>query len=98
MLMRQITLLGAIVGSGIVLMAGRTSNSTSQEQKAYTPHIDPAEFTTKVDNKYFPLKPGTTFFYDGGAERDEMAVTHHTKKVMGVECVVVNDKAWENGK
>jgi hypothetical protein len=100
--MRQITLWSAIIGSVLVLMAGCTSSSqekaSTQEQKAYAPHINPAEFTTKVDNKYFPLKPGTTFFYDGGAERDEFAVTHSTKTVMGVECVVVNDKAWENGK
>jgi hypothetical protein len=104
--MRQITLWSAIIGSVLVLMAGCTSNSSSQEKastqkKAYAPHINPAEFTTKVDNKYFPLKPGTTFFYQGnkqGSTRDEMAVTHSTKKVMGVECVVVNDKGWEAGK
>src|SRR5215212_9037351 len=100
-LMRQITLWSAIIGSVLVLMAGCTSNSSSQEQKAYTPHINPSEFTTKVDSHYFPLKPGTTFFYQGnkqGSTRDEMAVTHSTKKVMGVECVVVNDKGWEAGK
>ena len=104
--MRQITLWSAIIGSVLVLMAGCTSSSSSQkeqqastqEQKASTPHINPAEFTTTIDNEYFPLKPGTTFVYEGGAERDEFAVTHSTKKVMGVECVVVNDKAWENGK
>jgi hypothetical protein len=76
----------------------KAQERTAQEQKAYAPHIDPAEFTTKVDNHYFPLKPGTTFVYEGGQERDEMAVTHHTKKVMGVECVVVDDRAWEGGK
>jgi len=96
--MRQITLWSAIIGSVLVLMAGCTSSSSTQKEKAYAPHINPADFTTKVDNKYFPLKPGTTFFYDGGAQRDEFAVTHSTKKVMGVECVVVSDKAWENGK
>ena len=37
--MRQITLLSAIIGSGLVLMAGCTSNSTSQKEKAYAPHI-----------------------------------------------------------
>jgi len=96
--MRQITLWSAIIGSVLVLMAGCTNSSSTQKEKAYAPHINPADFTTKVDNKYFPLKPGTTFFYDGGAQRDEFAVTHSTKKVMGVECVVVSDKAWENGK
>ena len=67
-------------------------------QKAYAPHIEPADFTTKIDNEYFPLKPGTTFVYEGAAERGEMTVTHDTKKVMGVECVVVDDRAWEDGK
>jgi hypothetical protein len=93
--MRAITLLSAIIGSGLVLMAGCTSSS-SQEKKAYAPHIDPAEFTATIDNEYFPLKPGTTFVYEGGgAEHSEMSVTHDTKKVMGVECVVVEDKEWE---
>ena len=27
-----------------------------------------------------------------------MSVTHQTKKVMGVQCVVVDDRAWEDGK
>jgi hypothetical protein len=58
--MKAITLWSAIVGSMLVLMAGCTSNSSSQEQKAYTPHINPAEFTTKVDNEYVPMKPGIT--------------------------------------
>jgi hypothetical protein len=95
--MGQRAVLSAIVGSVIVLLAG-CANSSSQKQKAYTPHIDPADFTTKIDNAYFPMKPGTTFIYQGGTERGEMSVTSDTKKVMGVECVVVDDRAWEDGK
>jgi hypothetical protein len=97
MLMRRITLLSAIIGSVLVLMVGCTSSS-SQGHKAYAPHIKPADFTTKLDNEYFPLKPGTTFVYEGGAERGEMTVTYDTKKVMGVECVVVDDRGYEAGK
>src|SRR5215217_1970345 len=44
------------------------------------------------------MKPGTTFLYEGGTEHDEMRVTHQTRKVMGVECMVVDDRAWEDGK
>ena len=95
--MRRITLLSAIIGSVLVLVVGCTSSS-SQKEKAYAPHINPANFTTTIDNKYFPLKPGTTFVYEGKGEHDEMSVTHDTKKVMGVQCVVVDDKAWEGGK
>jgi hypothetical protein len=101
MFMRAITLWSAILGSVLVLMTACTSNSSSssqKEHKAYSPHIDPAHFTTKIDNEYFPMKPGTTFLYKGKGERDEMSVTHQTKKVMGVECVVVDDRAWEDGK
>src|SRR5215204_4093205 len=111
--MKRITLLSVILGSMVILAAacdgsssgnaGGNANGTAKTtqkttQEAYAPHIDPAKFTTKVDNKYFPLKPGTTFFYEGGSQRDEMTVTHDTKKIMGVECVVVNDKGWEDGK
>ena len=95
-LMRQITLMSAIIGSVLVLVGGCTSSSS--QGKAYAPHINPADFTTTIDNKYFPLKPGTTFVYEGGAQHSEMTVTHDTKKVMGVQCVVVEDKEWEDGK
>jgi hypothetical protein len=76
-------------------MAGCTGGSSSQEQKAYTPHIDPAEFTTTVDNEFFPMEPGTTFLYEGGTEHSEMTVTSDTKMVMGVECIVVDHREWE---
>jgi hypothetical protein len=103
-LMRRKAVLGALVGAVLVLTAGCTSSSSqeqkasTQEQKAYAPHIDPAEFTTTIDNEYFLLKPGTTFVYQGGTEHSEMSVTHQTKKVMGVECVVVDHKEWEGDK
>jgi hypothetical protein len=73
--MRQITVLSAIMGSVVMLMAGCISSS--QKEKAYTPHINPAHFTTTIDNEYFPMKPGTTFVYKGHTERGEMTVTHH---------------------
>jgi hypothetical protein len=92
-------LLSAIIGSVVVLIAGCTSSPSSHEEhKAYTPHINPAEFSTKVDNEYFPMKPGTTFVYEGGTQRGEMTVTSDTKKVMGVECVVVDHREWEDGQ
>src|ERR687897_281098 len=111
-LIRRKVVLGALVGAVLVLAMGCASSSSqeqtaqeqkaqeqkAQEQKAYAPHIDPAEFTTKVDNEYFPMKPGTTFVYQGGQERSEMSVTHQTKKVMGVECAVVDHKEWEGDK
>jgi hypothetical protein len=95
---RRPTLLSALA---VLLVAGLTAGcggSSEKAQRPYTPNIDPADFVREIDNKYFPLKPGTTSVYAGNAERDEMAVTHTTKQIMGVECVVVNDRLWEDGK
>src|SRR5215212_1924499 len=105
--MRWITLLSVVAGSVMVLVvgcgsSGQAGDSGETTHKAYAPRINPADFTTKVDNKYFPLKPGTSFAYEGKKKvatvRDEMAVTHTTRQIMGVECVVVDDRVWENGK
>ena len=81
---------------------GMTGGATGTTQQAYAPHINPSEFATTIDNKYFPLKPGTTFVYKGNSggdpERDVMSVTHSTKQIMGVKCVVVDDRIWAQGK
>jgi hypothetical protein len=67
----------------------------------YAPPIDPNNFTSTIDNPFFPLVPGTTFIYEGqtagGLEHDEFAVTHNTKLIMGVTCVEVHDVVKLNG-
>jgi hypothetical protein len=101
-----------ILGAAVVVVAGcgapsgssggNANGSGEKTQKAYAPRIDPADFTTRIDNKYFPLEPGTTFVYKGtfhgSAERDEMAVTHDTRRVMGVKCLIASDRVTEDGK
>jgi hypothetical protein len=100
------TLIG--MAMALVLVSGCGSSGSADEDakqasgKAYAPSIDPAGFTTRIDNKYFPLEPGTTFVYKGetadATEGDTVRVTSHTKKVMGVECVVVEDRVTEDGE
>ena len=64
----------------------------------YDPLINPNNFTTKIDNPYFPLVPGTTFTYltPNGAIKDVFAVTHDTRVIDGVTCVQVNDSVFTN--
>lgn len=68
----------------------------------YSPTIDPANFAVRVDNAYFPLKPGTSFYFEGVSDRvaqtDDVVVTRKTKIVLGVKCTVVRDTVSENGK
>jgi hypothetical protein len=67
----------------------------------YAPTIDPASFVAKVNNRYFPLKPGTAFHFrgvrDSTAQTDDMVVTHQVKRVLGVRCTVVRDTVSAHG-
>ena len=68
----------------------------------YDPAIDPANFTTNIDNPYLPLKPGTTYIYEGptsqGFIRTTFAVTTNTKFIDGVTCVEVHDQVYTDGQ
>jgi hypothetical protein len=68
----------------------------------YAPVIDPKNFVARINNRYFPLKPGTSFHYEGvkdtRAQSDDMVVTRQVKYVLGVRCTVVRDTVSEHGK
>ena len=62
--------------------------------------INPDNFVDKIDNPFFPLQPGTTFTYQStdGSVVDLFTVTGQTKTILGVECVVVQDNVYVDGK
>jgi hypothetical protein len=64
----------------------------------YDPIINPTNFTTTIDNPYFPLVPGTTFTYltPNGRIKDVFAVTHDTRVINRVTCVQVHDSVYTN--
>jgi hypothetical protein len=68
----------------------------------YSPSIDPKNFVTRVDNRYWPLEPGTAFHYKGVRGRtpqtDDEVVTHGTKTILGIKCTVVKDTVSEHGR
>jgi hypothetical protein len=67
----------------------------TEAKDTYQPVIDPANFLSIVNHPYYPLVPGTVMIFsekDGDETRERIVtVTHHTKIVMGVKCVVVHD-------
>ena len=67
-------------------------------QAPYDPDIHPANFVKEITNPYFPLRPGTTFTYRGEDAIIKMQVTNKTKTIMGVDCVVVRDTKFVDGK
>jgi len=65
--------------------------------------LDPAKFTTRIDNPYWPMRPGSRWVYretdaQGHRQRIEVTVTNQTRKVAGVTARVVHDVASENGR
>jgi hypothetical protein len=66
----------------------------------YHPKIVSASFTDKITNRYWPLKPGTTWTFDGtkdGApEHVVVTVKRATRTILGVRCVVVQDTVTTN--
>ncbi len=62
----------------------------------------PSRFSARVDNPWFPLKPGTVYVYrgskDGQPSRDVVTVTHSTRTIAGAPCVVVEDRLYLSGR
>jgi hypothetical protein len=73
-------------------------------QGGETVHLDPADFTTRIDNPYLPLRVGSRWIYretdaEGGRSRIVVTVTHRTKLIAnGIRARVVHDVATEGGK
>ena len=64
--------------------------------------VDPASFTTNIDNRYWPMKPGTRWTYravESGTASDVMVtVSNVTRKMAnGVTARVVRDTVSEGG-
>jgi hypothetical protein len=87
-----------VLAAGLALSA---LNFTVAAPTPATDDINAENFTTNIDNPFFPLQPGTTFIYKGRKEaskqRDEFAVTDRTVVIDGVTCRVVHDKVFMQG-
>jgi hypothetical protein len=66
--------------------------------------LDPAEFTTRIDNPWWPMRVGTRWIYretapDGTRQRVVVTVTTRKKRIAnGVAARVVHDVVTEKGK
>ena len=66
--------------------------------------LDPARFTTRIDNPWWPMAPGMRWTYsetdtEGSEQRVEVTVTSATKRIAnGVTARVVRDTVTEDGE
>jgi hypothetical protein len=66
-------------------------------------HLDPAQFSSRIDNPYWPMTPGYHWIYretdgQGEPQRIEVTVTKRTKMIMGIQARVVHDVASKGGQ
>lgn len=66
--------------------------------------LDPGDFTTRIDNPYWPMKPGSRWVYretdtTGAVQKAVVTVTDRTKLIAnGIEARVIRDVVSENGQ
>jgi hypothetical protein len=60
--------------------------------------LDPAQFTSQIDNPWWPMTPGTRWVYREGGQLVEVTVTNRTEKIMGIDARVVHDVVTVDGQ
>jgi hypothetical protein len=81
-----------------VSACGDDANSSSNSK------LDPASFTTEIDNPWWPMTPGSRWVYretdtEGANQKVVVTVTDRTKTIAnGIEARVVHDVVTEDGE
>ncbi|HYZ19300.1 MAG TPA: hypothetical protein VE615_07130 [Gaiellaceae bacterium] len=104
--MRRLTLIAVIALTAVTAGCGGDDSKprgSSLPQGSEPVELDPDDFTTEIDNAYWPMAPGSRWVYreagvEGGQTRVEVTVTKRTKTVMGIAGRVVHDVVTEDGE
>jgi hypothetical protein len=80
----------------------KSASSSGLPQGTKPVKLDPADFTTNIDNPYWPMRPGSHWVYreveNGEAQRVDVTVTNRTKTLAGIAARVIHDRVSRNGE
>ena len=102
--MPAVAALGAVAALALTGCVASAPSPASLPQSDEPISLDPAEFTTEIDNPYWPMEPGTRWTYreldpDVGELMVEVTVTTETKTIAnGIEARVVRDTVRQGGE
>jgi hypothetical protein len=78
-----------------------TSN-TADAEDAYNPVIKAKDFSSTIDNPMFNLPAGKLMVYESktedGLERVEIRIRPDTRKIMGIDTLIYNDRVFVDGQ
>jgi hypothetical protein len=91
--------LSILVVAGLVAGAASQVSTAGPRQSALP---SPGNFASRIDNPWFPLRPGTVYVYRGSdhgeASRDVLTVTHRTRVIQGIRATVIDDRVYLRGR
>jgi hypothetical protein len=97
------TALVLLLTSSAVAAAVATARSEGLPRGSEPVNLNPADFTTRIDNPYWPMRKGSRWVYretdpEGTKQRVVVTVTRRTKMIAnGVRARVVRDVVTEKG-
>jgi hypothetical protein len=99
-----IAIIVTLLAATIAVTAGATATSCALPRGGEHVTLDPAGFTTRISNPWWPMRPGSRWVYgetgpDGTRQRVVVTVLKRTKRIAnGVTARVVHDVVSEDGK
>jgi hypothetical protein len=99
----RVTLSLTTIAATALLAGCGGSGSSALPQGAEVVELDPADFTSEIDNPWMPLRTGSRWVYretdgEGNVQRVEVTVLAETREVIGIEVRIVHDLVTEDGE
>jgi hypothetical protein len=103
--MREIMFLAALTIAAVAVAAA-CGGGDDEAGPAPAPTLNPADFSTTIDNPLFPLSPGSVRVFEGEEVEDgetvrvriEHKILDETVVIGGVEALVLEDREYQNGE
>jgi hypothetical protein len=98
------TALALLLTASGVAAAMATARSAGLPRGSEPVNLNPADFTTRIDNPYWPMRKGSRWIYretdnEGTRQRVVVTVTRRTKMIAnGVRARIVRDVVTEEGR
>ena len=107
--LKTLLCIGGVLGAAAIgllaeVAAGAQGSATfkSGAGPGWPRTLRPSDFVKRVDNPWFPLRPGSVYRYRGIKEHTPMVdvvhVTHRRKMILGVRATVVHDVVYVHGR